>query len=83
MRSWRKKELEEENYNQIDNYLSNTRPKAEEKKERQQAEIRNTKNRNKDRPSVLAKIKEKKVIVDARKASPKEPHQRQRAERGM
>lgn len=75
-------ELEEENLNQIDNYLSNTVPKADERKE-----IRNTeherieeeerKRRQKDRPSLRARLAEKKAIVAAESANPQLEKQRQ------
>lgn len=75
-------ELKEENLNQIDNYLSNTVPKAEERKE-----IRNTeherieeeerKRRQKGRPSLRARLTEKKAIVAAASANPQLEKQRQ------
>lgn len=56
-------EIEEENYNQIDNYLNNTKPKAEEIREKRQEEVK----KNKDKPSILARMREKKTIIEARK----------------
>ena len=62
-------ELEEENYNQIDNYLSNSKPKAEEIREKRQEDTDRIRPMSKkDRPSLLARMREKKAIVDARKA---------------
>ncbi len=82
-------ELEEENLNQIDNVLSNTIPKAEERKE-----IRNTeherieeeerKRRRGERQSLRARLAEKKAIVAARGANPQAVKQRQvQTERGV
>ena len=60
-------EVEEENYNQIDNYLSNTKPKAEEIRERRQEDADRIKRLpDKDRPSLLARMREKKAVVEAR-----------------
>lgn len=71
-------ELEEENYNQIDNYLSNSKPKAEEIREKRQEEEGKIKNLSpKYRPSLIARMREKKAIVDARKTTEKtSEHQR-------
>ncbi len=82
-------ELEEENLNQIDNYLSNTVPKAEVWKE-----IRNTehermeeeeqKRRKGRRMSLRARLAEKKAIVALRGADPQREKQRQEQnERGV
>ena len=61
-------ELEEENYNQIDNQLSNTKPKQEEIREKRQEEERRTGQPLSDeRSSLLAKMHEKKTMVDERK----------------
>ena len=57
-------ELEEENYNQIDNYLSNTISRAEEKRERfMRSEVR----RAEERPSVRARLREGKAKMEAEK----------------
>ena len=75
-------ELEEENYNQIDNYLSNTKPKAEEIREKRQEEADRIRPMpKKDRPSLLARMREKKAIVDARKAEQGASERRPRVER--
>ena len=75
-------EVEEENLNQIDNYLSNTVPKAEERKE-----IRNTeherieedeqKRRQKGRQSLRARLAEKKAIVAANSKDRQKDKQRE------
>ncbi len=75
-------ELEEENLNQIDNYLSNTVPKAEERKEirnteRERIEEEERKRRQKGRPSLRARLAEKKAIVAAAGANPQLEKQRQ------
>ena len=75
-------ELEEENLNQIDNYLSNTVPKAEERKEIRNAEHERIeeeerKRRQKGRPSLRARLAEKKAIVAAAGANPQLVKQRQ------
>ena len=75
-------ELEEENLNQIDNYLSNTVPKAEERKEIRNAEHERIeeeerKRRQKGRPSLRARLAEKKAIVAAQGANPQIEKQRQ------
>ena len=57
-------ELEEENLNQIDNYLSNTVPKAEERIEEEERKRR-------------ARLAEKKAIVAAAGANPQLEKQRQ------
>ena len=60
-------EMEEENYNQIDNYLSNTKPKSEEIRERRQEDADRIKRLpGKDRPSILTRMREKKAVVEAR-----------------
>ena len=82
-------ELEEENLNQIDNYLSNTVPKAEERKEvrntererieeqeRIEEEERKRRARG-ERPSLRARLAEKKAIVAANSAVPQRETQRQ------
>lgn len=57
-------ELEEENYNQIDNYLSNTISPAEEKRQRiLRSEVR----RAEERPSVRARLREGKAKMEAEK----------------
>ncbi len=82
-------ELEEENLNQIDNYLSNTVPKAEERKEIRNAEHERIeeeerKLRQGERPSLRARLAEKKAIVAARGKSPQAVKQRQvQTERGV
>lgn len=75
-------ELEEENLNQIDNYLSNTVPKAEERREIRNAEHERIeeeerRRRQKDRPSLRARLAEKKAIVAAAGANPQLEKQRQ------
>ena len=75
-------ELEEENLNQIDNYLSNTVPKAEERKEiriaeHEQIEEEERKRRYKGRPSLRARLAEKKAIVAERGKVPQREKQRQ------
>ncbi len=75
-------ELEEENYNQIDNNLSNIKPKAEEIREKRQEDadkIRPTQKKN--RPSLLARMQEKTTIVDARKQKHRVPIKESQAER--
>ncbi len=75
-------ELEEENYNQIDNYLSNSKPKAEEIREKRQEEAGNIKNLSpKYRPSLIARMREKKAIVDARKTTEKPAEQQRKVEK--
>ena len=74
-------ELEEENLNQIDNYLSNTVPKAEERKEIQNAEHERIeeeerKRRYKGRPSLRVRLAEKKAIVAERGTVPQPEKQR-------
>ena len=76
-------ELEEENLNQIDNVLSNTVPKAEERKEarnveqeRFEEEERKRRARG-ERPSLRARLAEKKAIVAAGGTSPQHEKQRQ------
>lgn len=74
-------ELEEENLNQIDNYLSNTVPKAEERKEIRNAEHERIekeerKRRYKGRPSLRARLAEKKAIVAERGTVPQPEKQR-------
>ena len=76
-------ELEEENLNQIDNVLSNTVPKAEERKEarnmeqeRIEEEERKRRARG-ERPSLRARLAEKKAIVAAGGGSPQRDTQRQ------
>ena len=75
-------ELEEENLNQIDNVLSNTVPKAEERKEIQnneheRIEEEERKRRRRARRSLRARLKEKKAIVAARGADRQRRKQRQ------
>ena len=75
-------ELEEENLNQIDNYLSNTVPKAEVRKEihnteHERMEEEERKRRRDERPSLRARLAEKKAIVAARGANPQREKQRQ------
>ncbi|MBO5598284.1 MAG: nucleotidyltransferase domain-containing protein [Oribacterium sp.] len=76
-------ELEEENLNQIDNYLSNTVPKAEERKEIRNAEQERIEEEEKkrrakgERPSLRARLAEKKAIVAAAGANPQLEKQRQ------
>lgn len=74
-------ELEEENLNQIDNYLSNTVPKAEERKEIRNAEHERIeeeerKRRYKGRPSLRARLADKKAIVAERGTVPQPGKQR-------
>lgn len=75
-------ELEEENLNQIDNYLSNTVAKEEERKEIRNTELERIeeeerKRRQKGRPSLRARLAEKKAIVAAAGANPQLEKQRQ------
>ena len=82
-------ELEEENLNQIDNVLSNTVPKAEEKKAARQAEqerleeiqsIEEEERKRRargERPSLRARLAAKKAIVAANSAVPQRETQRQ------
>ena len=77
-------ELEEENLNQIDNYLSNTVPKAEERKnirneeqERLEEEERKRRQKSGKRQSLRARLAEKKTIVAAGSQSPQTEKQRQ------
>ncbi len=64
-------ELEEENLNQIDNYLSNTVSKAEERREIRNAEQDRIKEEERkrrvrgERPSLRARLAQKKAIVAA------------------
>ena len=74
-------EMEEENLNQIDNVLSNTVPKAEERKisrnaEQELIEEEERKKRSKDRPSLRARLEEKKAIVAANSANRQNEKQR-------
>lgn len=76
-------ELEEENLNQIDNYLSNTVPKSEERKdfrnkdhERIEEEERKKRKRRRGRTSLKARLEEKKAIVEANKKVPQNVRQR-------
>jgi hypothetical protein len=78
-------ELEEENLNQIDNYLSNTVPKAEERKEirnmeHERIEEEERKRRQKVRPSLRARLAEKKAIVAANSSVPQRSKQREAQE---
>ena len=78
-------EMEEENLNQIDNYLSNTVPKAEERKEIRNAEHERIeedeqKRRKKGRQSLRARLAEKKAIVAAN--SKDRPKDKQREVQG-
>lgn len=75
-------ELEEENLNQIDNYLSNTVPKAEERKEirnmeHERIEEEERKRRQKGRPSLRARLAEKKAIIAANSSVSQREIQRQ------
>ena len=82
-------ELEEENLNQIDNYLSNTVPKAEERKEARNTERERIEEQERieeeerkrrargERPSLRARLAEKKAIVAANSAVPQRETQRQ------
>ena len=82
-------ELEEENLNQIDNVLSNTVPKSEEKRENRQVEqerfeelqrIEEEERKRRargERPSLRARLAEKKAIVAAGGGSPQRDKQRQ------
>ena len=82
-------ELEEENLNQIDNYLSNTVPKAEERKEVRNTEREHIEEQERieeeerkrrargERPSLRARLAEKKAIVAANSAVPQRETQRQ------
>ena len=76
-------ELEEENLNQIDNVLSNTVPKAEERTEARNAEQERIEEEERkrrergERPSLRARLAEKKAIVATGGASPQHERQRQ------
>ena len=82
-------ELEEVNLNQIDNVLSNTVPKSEEKREARQAEqehleeiqrIEEEERKRRargERPSLWARLAAKKAIVAANSAVPQIETQRQ------
>lgn len=76
-------ELEEENLNQIDNVLSNTVPKSESKKEvqnREQERIDEEERKRRargERPSLRARLAEKKAIVAAGGGIPQRDKQRQ------
>ena len=82
-------ELEEVNLNQIDNVLSNTVPKSEEKREARQAEqerleelqrIEEEERKRRargERPSLRARLAAKKAIVAANSAVPQRETQRQ------
>ena len=76
-------ELEEENLNQIDNVLSNTVPKAEERKEvrnaeQERIEEEECKRRTRgERPSLRARLAAKKAIVAANSAVPQRSKQRE------
>lgn len=76
-------ELEEENLNQIDNVLSNTVPKAQERKEIQIAEQERIEEEERkrrargERPSLRARLAEKKAIVAAKSAVHQRETQRQ------
>ncbi len=75
-------ELEEENYNQIDNYLSNAKPKAEEIREKRQEEANNIRDQSlKYRPSLIARMQEKKAIVEERKKTHHNAEQQKKTER--
>ena len=74
-------EIEEENYNQIDNYLSNTKPKEEEIREKRQIEADKRTESAKDRPSILAQMRKKKAIIEARKSERKLQECESKAER--
>ncbi len=74
-------ELEEENLNQIDNYLSNTVSKAEDRKEirnteHERIEEEDRKCKQKGRPSLRARLAEKKAIVAANSTVPQREKQR-------
>ena len=85
-------ELEEENLNQIDNFLSNTVPKAEERKEarntereriEEQERIKEEERKRRargERPSLRARLAEKKAIVAAGGGSPQRNKQREAQE---
>ncbi len=61
-------ELEEENYNQIDNHLSNTKLRAEAiREQKQEAEERKRRTSSRSRPSLLARMREKQSILEAKK----------------
>ena len=82
-------ELEEENLNQIDNYLSNTVPKAEERKEARNTERERIEEQERieeeerkrrargEKPSLRARLAEKKAIVAANSVVPQRETQRQ------
>ena len=62
-------EIEEENYNQIDNYLSNTKPRAEEEREMRLDDEGSRKSTIvREKRSLLARFEEKKAVIEARKA---------------
>ena len=85
-------ELEEVNLNQIDNVLSNTVPKSEEKREARQAEqerleelqrIEEEERKRRargERPSLRARLAAKKAIVAANSAVPQRSKQREAQE---
>ena len=85
-------ELEEVNLNQIDNVLSNTVPKAEEKKEDRRAEqerleeiqrIEEEERKRRargERPSLRARLAAKKAIVAANSVDPQRSKQREAQE---
>jgi len=75
-------ELEEENYNQIDNHLSNTKPRAEViREQKQEAEEKNRRRSNRTRPSLLARMREKQSMLEARKKENKTPKRLPKEER--
>ncbi len=67
-------ELEEQNYNMIDNRLNNLKPKAEERKEQRQEEDRKVKDQAnvRERRSVVEQLNRNKAKVDEKKAGKKE-----------
>ena len=75
-------ELEEENYNQIDNHLSNTKPRAEEiREQKQEAEERKRRTSSRSRPSLLARMREKQAIQETEKQENKIPEKFPKEER--
>lgn len=75
-------ELEEENYNQIDNHLNNTKPRAEEiREQKQEAEERKRRTSSRSRPSLLARMREKQSMLEARKKENKTPKRLPKEER--
>ena len=71
-------ELEEENYNQIDNNLSNTKPRSKERQDSCLEEKDPKKNMTiKERRSLLERIEEKKAAAEARKIAADAKKQRQ------